>query len=482
MRRYRAIYAVATAAVLAVAAAFAVLPEDHQWVHQHLEAQQKEPCSHSEDLFCSHLPVVSIETGGQQIPGLQQEKDVITTQMEVFDSQEKNNHLTDQPTLSLQANIRYRGNSSLYFDKHSYYVKTVDQSGNGADYPLLGMPEHCDWALNGPFLDKTLIRNYLSMNLYGEMTGYAPRVRFCELWLNGEYQGVYLLMERVSQGLDRVNITEYEDGDPFTSYIVRLDRGDTPLNEMNAFGEYAMKIRPDTETNTYAMNVEYPGSQTLTPELKEYIERDLSQIEKAIYSYDYDDDQYGYEDLLDVDSFVDYFVFNEFVQNYDAGLYSTYFYKDIRGKLHIGPIWDFNNAYDNYVEEERGGTGFGLTEYYLYTMLLKDEEFVERVIQRYRQLRETVLSEEYLMEYIDDTVVYLGDAVDRNFQVWGYSFDPLQVSQDFRLDPISRNPATYEEAVGDLKEFLEFRGNWLDAHIENLRQFCHESAVKQYNH
>ena len=55
-------------------------------------------------------------------------------------------------------------------------------------------------------------------------------------------------------------------------------------------------------------------------------------------------------------------------------------------------------------------------------MLMKDEKFVEKIIERYRELREGVLSEEYLMDFIDDTEAYLGDAVDRNYSVWGYSF------------------------------------------------------------
>ena len=64
----------------------------------------------------------------------------------------------------------------------------------------------------------------------------------------------------------------------------------------------------------------------------------MSFIEKSLYSYDYDTADYGYWNTLDVDSFVDYFLFNEFTMNYDAGSYSTYLYKDLRGKLTIGPL------------------------------------------------------------------------------------------------------------------------------------------------
>src|SRR5699024_6255354 len=77
-----------------------------------------------------------------------------------------------------------------------------------------------------------------------------------------------------------------------------------------------------------------------------------------------------------------------------------------------------------------------------YFMLFKDEEFVERIISRYQQLRETYLSDEYLCDYIDSTIAYLGDAVDRNFQVWGYTFDEY-----LPLQPAERNPADHKTAV-----------------------------------
>ena len=86
------------------------------------------------------------------------------------------------------------------------------------------------------------------------------------------------------------------------------------------------------------------------------------------------------------------------------------------------------------------------------------------------------------MNYIDSTVAYLGDAVDRNYEVWGYSFDPDQLTEGQYLEPKSRNPSNYEEAIQQLKNFLIARGNWLDQYIENLRQYGHESRNKRYNH
>ena len=95
--------------------------------------------------------------------------------------------------------IRVRGNSSRYFDKHSYLVKTLTDDGAASrDVAMLGMDAFDEWALHGPYLDKTLIRNYMWYNLAGEIMDYAPNVRFCEVLLNGVYQGLYVMTETVS--------------------------------------------------------------------------------------------------------------------------------------------------------------------------------------------------------------------------------------------------------------------------------------------
>ena len=115
-------------------------------------------------------------------------------------------------------------------------------------------------------------------------------------------------------------------------------------------------------------------------------------------------------------------------------------------------------------------------------MLFRDEDFCERVNNRYRQLRRGVLSDENLQSFIDDALDYLGPAIERNWRVWGSSFDVSTVDEGHRLVPLERNPETFEDAVTDLKEFIRRCGSWLDRNIENLRQYSHESAVKMDNH
>ena len=112
---------------------------------------------------------------------------------------------------------------------------------------------------------------------------------------------------------------------------------------------------------------------------------------------------------------------------------------------------------------------------------MTDEGFVQRVIARYRQLRQGILSDDYLDAYIDDVVEYLGPAIQRNDEVWGWSYDPdlLEVRQ--RREPDAdetledANPHSYEDAVGRMKGYMFSRAEWLDENIQSLYQYCHRS-------
>lgn len=455
-------------------------------IHQHLQPNLKEPCQHEEDVFCTHLPIVSIETGGQEMTiemldtgeGYQRKSDEIQAQISIVNQQDTNNHLEDIAEVKSLARVNYRGHSSLLFDKKSYKINFINEDlSENKEMKVMGMPAHDEWVLNGPFLDKTLIRNYLCMNIAGEIRSDTPEVRFCELFVDGKYQGVYIAMENVSRGEQRVNVSSYKKNHPFTSYIIRADRDVNAPGEINNFAKYTLRMPSHT-----AMEVIYPSEASEKEELKRYIEKEFSKFEKALYSYDYNDPVYGYKALIDVDSFVTYLVINEFFKNYDAALFSTYFYKDLQGKINIGPVWDFNNACDNYMEIGYDEAGFGMINRTYYFMLTKDEEFIDRVIAKYRELRKTYLSEEYLINYIDQTVEFLGPAIDRNYEVWGYSFNAEELPSSSRLTPVERNVESYEEAIKELKDFLIKRGRWLDRNIDNLKQYAHKSKVKKYNH
>ena len=447
--------------------------------HQHLENNWQPSNVENGKSFQTHLPILSIDTSGQKVPGTPLGEELgnemtedgekeITVSVSVIDLQKGNNSLDDKPTMESLAKIRYRGNSSRYFDKKSYSLKLIFEDESENKKELMGMEAHDEWVINGPFLDRTLMRNYLAMNISGEIMEYAPNVRYCEMFLNGEYQGVYLFMESISKGKGRINIDKPEKNKNMTDYIIRLDREGKGNQEINDYSLYANKHADS------AIDVRYPGPAQMTEGRKDYIVKDISRFEKVLYSYDLRDDEKGYSQYIDVNAFAEYFIINEFFGDSDAGRFSTFYYKTLRGKLEPA-VWDFNNSCDNYIDYPKDEANFSMLDIPIFDALVKDRKFTDTVISRYRSLRKNVLSEEYLHKYIDETNLWLGDAVDRNYEKWGYVFDLSNYDGMNYLSPVDRNYTSHEESVDQLKDYLERRGKWLDRHITSLYQYSHES-------
>ncbi len=467
---------------------------------QHREQPSEEalgPCAvcGGEGELCTHLPILRIETGGQTIPGRPYEgpdgvtagyytgdfgEEEILVQFSAISEEGIWHHGDDAPTEEGTALFRYRGNSSRWFTKGSFRLRTVEEDNplTAQRLDLLGMKEGKEWALHGPFLDKTLIRNYMCMNLSAEVMGtWVPDTRFCEVVLDGEYQGVYLLMETIDVDENRLDLREYTPGDPVLSYLVRIEPYTNPVKVLDNFSLYSYRMEPGRH-----LELLYPGVTNQTQRVREYVQADYNEAERMLYSVEMLDGSGSWQQELDMDSFVNYYILMEFFGINDTFGASTYFYRDVRGKLSVGPVWDYNNAFDNFLRPI-DSREFLLSQRGWYAKLMQDENFVERVISRYRQLRRDVLSEERLLAYEKEIETWLGGAVDRNFSVWGWTFDPEQLStrERKRPDPATgetlreANPASYEEAVEWMMDYIVDRGRWMDEHIESLRQYCHPS-------
>lgn len=446
----------------------------------------------SEDNLVTHLPIICIDTNGQKIPGkgiigyddriVDYEKgdngeEQILTNISIYDSDNAINSKKNEPTLSANALVNIRGNSSRAFEKSSYKIEFVNESNLEEKYSVMGMPKGSKWSLYAPFLDKTLIRNYMWMNICANIMGYAPNVRFCECYIDGEYKGVFVMMETIEKEDTRVNISSYDKDSRTIPYILKMDKIRNDTKDLNTFLKYSSHL----DFNA-GLSVLYPKAIDLSEDVKTNIAREISDFEKTLYSYDFNDPKKGYSNYIDVDSWVDFYIIQEFLVNVDMCSHSTYLYKDKGGKLTMGPVWDFNNVCDNYLSVKYDTDGFFFAENRIwFERLMKDEAFVKKVQKRYKELRNTYLSEEYLTSYIDETIEYLGEAIERNYEVWGYTFERENQTMVYEfLRPIERNPQNYNEAVDQYKTFLINRGKWLDDNIDSLLQYCHPSKNKLY--
>ena len=408
--------------------------------------------------FSVSLPVVYIDTDGRQIE--RENKVWASVGISYADPEAEEKNIMEGPDTLEAATIKMRGASSYLFNKKQYRLKFYTEQGAGKakEYSFLGMGADSEWVLNGPFLDKTLVRNRLLYELAGEIFEWAPHTRYCELFLNGRYQGVYLAVEPVTVGQSRLDLSRYSLMSGETAWLVKRDRIGTEEKPIRSYGEVNGKVQN-------SLYIDYPSKKKITDIQRGWIEQDISRLEYCLYG-----DRSGYPlpdyvNYIDMDNFVDYFIFNEAAMNHDAGNLSTYVYKDLQGTMKMA-VWDYNNAYDNYQWFETPADEWYVIDNSWFSQLVRDRAFLDRVMERYGQLRQNILSEEHIYALIDAYQEEMGEAVERNFAVWGYTFD------DSFMNDEERELHSYEEAVKQLKRTIHERFVFMDTHLEDLYENC----------
>lgn len=157
--------------------------------------------------------------------------------------------------------------------------------------------------------------------------------------------------------------------------------------------------------------------------------------------------------------------------NYDAGYNSTYTYMDYSGRLSMGPVWDFDQAMDNNqsVSALLETTAFHSAPW--FDRMLQDPVFISVLIERYRELRISILSDEAIRDFVSRTEEYLGAAIDRDWARWGYYYTEGNYLLPDPADGKNRNTATHQEEVEKILRVLAEHGAWMDEHLDSLYQF-----------
>jgi len=420
----------------------------------------------------SNLPIFVINTFGQEIPN---EYKINARMGVIYNGEGVRNYLTD-PFNHYDGwiGIELRGSSSLTFPKKSYAVETRDSLGNDKSVSLLGLPSEADWVFYGPYNDKTLIRDVLAYKLARDMGRYASRSRFFEMVINGEYKGVYVLLEKIKRDANRVNIKKLNPadttGDALTGgYIIKVDKLDGENND----GWYS-NFRPFPQLSARIFyQYHYPKPEDIVEAQKNYIKAWIYSFESAMFGPYYADTILGYSKYIDVQSFVDYILLNELVKNIDAYRLSTFFYKDRDSrnpKLFAGPVWDFNLAFGNcdyyqaynssgwYLEYVSEYSNIPSWENYFipfwWKKIFTDQNFQNKFRQRWIALRNSVWTYEKINTTIDSLFQLLEESRQRNFQKWPvigqYVWPNYYVGQ------------TYEDEINYLKNWLSSRLVWMD--------------------
>lgn len=210
----------------------------------------------------SNLPVIIIDTHGQTIVDPVR---IVADMGIIYNGSGERNYITDPfNDYNGRIAIELRGSASLWYPKKQYRFETQDSSGNDLNVSLLSLPRENDWIFYGPYDDQSLIRNVLAYKLSTDLGRYTSRTRFCELILNGDYQGLYVLIEKIKRDRNRVNISQMDSldtmGDSLTGgYIIKIDK----WKGENVDGWQSSK-------GTY-YQYHYPKADQIVPEQKTYI-------------------------------------------------------------------------------------------------------------------------------------------------------------------------------------------------------------------
>lgn len=425
----------------------------------------------------SNLPIVKIDTQG----GVIFDEPKINAKMGIINNGEGNLNSIDDPFNDYNGNIgiEIRGSSSQMFPKKQYAVELWTSTGLDTSAAILGMPVEEDWILSAPYSDKSLIRNVLTYKLGADLGRYAPRTRLCELYLNEQYQGVYVFMEKIKRDKNRVDINtlnpDENTGDDLTGgYIVKIDKFDGATQGIG----WDSPIPPPNRSNYNSVihfQYHYPSESQITNEQGNYIQNAITDFEKALISPKYLDIGKGYRNYIDVESFIDFAIMNELSHNVDGYRLSTFLYKDKDSKdskIYIGPLWDFNLAFGN-ADYNDGGLTSGWEwdfndkypdDYWMnpfwWKRFLRDPEYVLQFQNRWTELRAGLFSNEKIMYYIDSVVTVLEEPQKRNFTKW-----PILNQYVWPNNYVGNS---YPNEIKYLKDWITNRLAWLDSNIARL--------------
>lgn len=354
--------------------------------------------------------------------------------------------------------IKLRGNSTRTALKKPFKIKFDKKQS------LFGLKAAKKWVLLANYYDKSNIRNYLAYLTANKLTclGFQPSSIFVDVYLNNNYYGLFLLCEQMEENKGRVDIEDKVSANGLGSFFLEVDeriKDEYPGCEGEAYYYFPLE-----DYSSYYFSFKYPNYD----DYLEYIEKDdkekiskykndISWLYGFLSRVLYSNNNTKY---LDISSFIDYYLVEEFFKNVDVGSTSQFYYidsslEDI--KLTAGPVWDFDIAsgavddhtsiYDKYCYTDL----FVRARDPLYRKLFSNDSFTELVKKRYQEVRDEVFLS--VFDEIDIAKEKLEKAQERNVTKW----------------PLSTDRSTWIEINALGIDYLELTS--INAHYDYLTRF-----------
>ena len=411
----------------------------------------------------TNLPIVFINTNGK-LKSLSQGKS-INSQICIINNEDSRNyadtsHYTGQRVdFYGNALIHCHGESSMSFDKKSFTIKLVaEKPTKKLKKRLLGMNKTDKWFLIADYRDGTMMRDALTYELARPYFDFVPQTRYCEVLMDGVYQGIYLLIEPVTKDQLGLRKSNKNDKELSGGYILEKDREETFKSKYPARDCAGNEIGSER----LGFEVKYPKPEQLTSEQLQHIQTDLDQMEDAISRGQYTE----YSKFIDVQSFVNYQLVQEFSNNRDAYIYSHKLYKPLGNTEPFKmALWDFDIAYGN--SPSRNGWYTDINRYqadceekrqepFWWNKLMQDTTYCQIVKSRWQQFRNEEYSNANIEHKIDSlhTLLTQCHAIERNQKAWNIT------KKAWLTQPI-----TFEESIRFLKIWIIARLDYMDAEL-----------------
>jgi len=397
--------------------------------------------------------------------------------------------------------IKGRGNTTWSnIEKKPYNIK-LDKKA-----PLLGMDESKKWCLLANGQDHTELRNKIAFDLADEIgLDYSPNSEYVDLYLNGEYSGIYQVSQKVEEGKsnlvkinDLTNQTEKlndKDLDKYSHHSTsHVKYYDIPNNPEDITGGYLMEWEIDDKYNGEPsgfvtdrnQHVVVKGPECASKEQIQYISKFVQEMEDAVYSAD-GKNSLGkhYTDYLDIESAALMYLMEEFSVDIDCGITSCFFYKDSDligdGKIHAAPVWDFDVAFGNLTNHKDGvsmmdsGKWFASKTYRydgkptIFNKLFEQSDFVKEVQKQYTEKFKPAVDilkgdENASSGRLKSLLGYrniIQSSVDMNFVRWNIKENRL----------VDDEGSSYSSQFTYLSNFVSKRAAFFESNISKLKSY-----------
>ncbi len=368
---------------------------------------------------------------------------------------------------STSVTIKGRGNSTWNLEKRPFQLK-FDSKVNLFNN---GQAKNKKWVLLANHIDRTLLRNNIALDWARTSLTNIPftsSTQPVEFYLNGEYMGVYLVVEQSEANKGRVQATEpatpTTNLDEFGFLAEWDDLADA--NEDYIFTDDVLNQK-FTVKNGFVDddNLTDQNYNTCIKAIKSYVESVSSAIKNG--------DRTKIESLIDVDSAVDMFILQEFVKNADVGGSSFYINKEAGQKLVFNPPWDFDRAFgnDTRVQDPNGlfidSGDSNVNEWFKW--LYNNDWFKEKVSARWNELRanEATDPKTIALNTISTFKSKYSQSVDRQFNKWSTILTKTYPwygggYEQYYGDVGTALGSTYDSQVSSLKTWIINRISYLD--------------------